>query len=300
MIVLAGLAVAVVSGNLLWWMLLHRPYTFHSDSSTVDSINWSPDGKLSAFTTSSDPGQKQSTSTLHFWDVATNENLSINSNSSSYVEKSVWSPDGKYLAFTTTTYPGVSSTSAVQTSTAQVWVWDAITKAKVSIYTYTGTGSPSADTYWSPDGKYLAFKTYTVPGGSSTSTVQKGTVQVRVWDALTKANLFIYTYPYTSSGSSSVGVTIFRFGSGSPSYTDITWSTDDKHLAFVINRIDPSCETTSESCNGTVYIWDATIKGSTYVLHLSSSSVNIIAWSPDNARIASGSSDGTLSVWYAV
>ena len=494
MIVFAVLAVAVVVGNLLWWTSLHRPYIYHSDSSSVGNITWgnitwSPDGKLIAFTTSSDLGQKQSTSTLRVWDIATNENLSIYSNSSSSVGDRVfwshdgkylafttytvpvgsytstvqtntvrvwvwdaltkakvslytytytgsgspnaditWSHDGKYLAFTIYTYPGGSSTSPVQTSTAQVWVWDAITNAKVSLYTstypdssyeniniywspdskylaftistysggsstspvqtstaqvevwdaltkakvslytstststytgssyadiniywspdgkylafttstisggsstspvqtstaqvwvwdaltkarlsiYTSTGSSSssgasdAEITWSPDGKYLALKTYTVSGGSSTNTVQKGTVQVWVWDAITKANLFIYTYPYTSTGPSSFGGSGIYTGSGSPSYPDITWSTDDKHLAFVINRIDPGCETTSNSCNGTVHIWDATTKSSTYVLRLSSSAVESIAWSPDNARIASGSSDGTLYVWYAV
>src|SRR5260370_37801576 len=184
-------------------------------------------------------------------------------------------------------------------------VWDALATVKLSILFSTassssGSGSYDAEITWSPDGKHLAFKTYTVPGGSSTSTVQKGTVQVWVWDAITKANLFIDIYPYTSTGSSFPGGGTVYFGSGSPSYSDITWSTDDKHLAFVINRIDPSCETTSNSCNGTVHIWDATTKSSTYVLHLSSSAVDIIAWSPDNARIASGSSDGTLYVWYAV
>src|SRR5258708_249146 len=192
MIVFAALAVAIVGGNLLWWTSLHRPYTYHIASSSVDRI--------------------------------------------------IWSPDGKYLAFTTSTVPVGLSTSTVQTSTVQVWVWDAITKA----------------------------------------------------------NLFIDIYPYTSTGSSFPGGGIASSGSGSPSYPDITWSTDDKHLAFVINRIDPSCESTSNSCNGTVHIWDATAKSSTYVLHLSSSDVDIIAWSPDNARIASGSSDGTLYVWYAV
>src|SRR6266536_2179938 len=366
-IVFAGLAVAVVVGNLLWWTSLHRPYTYHSDSSSVGNITWSPDGKLIAFTTSSVLGQNQSTSSLRVVEVATNENLSIYSNSSSSVGDSVfwshdgkylafttstysggsstspvqkgtvqvgvwdaltkakvslststypgssyanininWSPDGKYLAFTTSTYSGGLSTSPVQTSTAQVWVWDAITKAKVSIYTSTGSSSSVSPFYaeitWSSDGKYLAIKIYTVPGGSSTYTVQKGTVQVWVWDAITKANLFISTYPYTSTDSSSFGGSGIYFGSGSPSYPDITWSTDDKYLAFVINRIDPSCETTSNSssCNGTVHIWDATTKGSTYVLRLSSSAVESIAWSPDNARNASGSSDGTLYVWYAV
>jgi hypothetical protein len=372
MIVFAGLAVAVVGGNLLWWTLLHRPYTYHSDSSsggniTWRDITWSLDGKFIAFTTSSDLRQKQSTSTLRVWEVATNENLPIYSNSSSSVGDEVfWSPDSKYLAFTTSTNPENSSSSTVQTNTAQIWVWDAITKAKMPIYTYTysgssyanininwspdskylaftistvsggsssstvqtstaqvwvwdaitkakmsiytstgsssyGSGSSNADAEitWSPDGKYLAFKTYTVPGESSTNTVQKGTVQVWVWDATTKANLYIYTYPYTSTGSSlSEGSC---FSSGCPtSYPDITWSTDDKHLAFVINRIDPSCESTSNSCNGTVHIWDATSKSSAYSLHLSSSAVDVIAWSPDNARIASGSEDGILYVWYAV
>jgi WD40 repeat protein len=119
--------------------------------------------------------------------------------------------------------------------------------------------------------------------------VQTNTAQVGVWDALTKAKVSISTSTSTSTST------------GSP-YADITWSTDDKHLAFVLNSIDPSCETTSksDSCNGTVHIWDATTKGSTYVLRLSSSAVESIVWSPDNARIASGSSDGTLNVWYAV
>src|SRR6266496_2788372 len=372
MIVFAVLAVAVVVGNLLWWTSLHRPYIYHSDSSSVGNITWgnitwSPDGKLIAFTTSSDLGQKQSTSTLRVWDIATNENLSIYSNSSSSVGDRVfwshdgkylafttytvpvgsytstvqtstaqvwvwdaitnakvslytstypdssyeniniyWSPDSKYLAFTISTYSGGSSTSPVQTSTAQVEVWDALTKAKVSLYTstststYTGSSYADINIYWSPDGKYLAFTTSTISGGSSTSPVQTSTAQVWVWDAITKANLFIYTYPYTSTGPSSFGGSGIYTGSGSPSYPDITWSTDDKHLAFVINRIDPGCETTSNSCNGTVHIWDATTKSSTYVLRLSSSAVESIAWSPDNARIASGSSDGTLYVWYAV
>src|SRR2546421_36349 len=104
------------------------------------------------------------------------------------------------MIFNTSTDSGGSSTSTVQTSTAQVWVWDALTKARLSISTSTGSSSSTGGTVWSHDaeitwshdGKYLAFKTYTVPGGSSTSTVQKGTVQVWVWDAITKANLFIY------------------------------------------------------------------------------------------------------------
>ncbi len=280
------------------------------------NINWSPDGKYLAFTISTYSGGSSTspvqTSTVQVgvWDALTKAKVSLSTStstgSSSADVNIYWSPDGKYLAFTTSTYSGGLSTSPVQTSTAQVWVWDAITKAKVSIYTSTGSSSSVSPFYaeitWSSDGKYLALKTYTVPGGSSTDTVQKGTVQVWVWDAITKANLFISTYPYTSTDSSSFGGSGIYFGSGSPSYPDITWSTDDKYLAFVINRIDPSCETTSNSssCNGTVHIWDATTKGSTYVLRLSSSAVESIAWSPDNARIASGSSDGTLYVWYAV
>ena len=79
MIVFAGLAVVVVGGSLLWWTLLHRPYTYHSVSSsggniTWGNITWSLDGKFIAFTTSSDLGQKQSTSSLHVGEVATNEN----------------------------------------------------------------------------------------------------------------------------------------------------------------------------------------------------------------------------------
>ncbi len=94
MIVFAGLAVAVVGGNLLWWTLLHRPYTYHSDSSSVENITWSPSGKFIAFIASSDLGQDQSTKILRVWEVAANENLPIYSNSSSSVGNSICRPVG--------------------------------------------------------------------------------------------------------------------------------------------------------------------------------------------------------------
>ena len=149
--------------------------------------------------------------------------------------------------------------------------------------------STATNITWSHDGKYLFFTTSTVHVGSTTSTIQTSTKQV--WDASTNKKLTIDTSIFTSTSTSP----------GSP-YANITWSTDDKHLAFVKNSIDQSCEitTNSSSCNGTVYIWDATTICNPYVLPLSLSVVVNIAWSPDNSRSASVSGDGTLYVWYAV
>src|SRR5260370_3771063 len=131
------------------------------------------------------------------WDALTKAKSSIYTYTSTYSGSSngdiTWSPDSKYLAFTISPYPGGSSTSPVQTSTVQVW--NALTQVKSSIYTYTSPSSSSSvgSITWSPNGKYLAFTTSTVPGGSSTSPVQTNTAQVWVWDALTKAKSSIYT-----------------------------------------------------------------------------------------------------------
>ena len=276
--------------------------TTTTTSPTVGNITWSPDDKYLAFSTSTYSGGSStstgqtSTAQVWVWNAITKTNLPLYTYTSNGFPSAdiTWSHDGKYLAFTISTYPG-----GLSTSTGQAWVWNAITKAKLSLYTYTSTSttytssSPTVGSIiWSPDDKYLAFTTSTVPGGSLTSTLQMSTAQVWVWNAITKAKLSLYTTTSTSANFSNTG---------SP-YADMTWSPDNKHFAFVLNSIDPSCETTSksDSCNGTVHIWDATTKGSIYTLRLSSSAVESIAWSPDNTRIASGSSDGTLNVWYAV
>src|SRR6266496_2927193 len=288
MIVFAVLAVAVVVGNLLWWTSLHRPYIYHSDSSSVGNITWgnitwSPDGKLIAFTTSSDLGQKQSTSTLRVWDIATNENLSIYSNSSSSVgDRVFWSHDGKYLAFTTYTVPVGSYTSTVQTNTVRVWVWDALTKAKVSLYTYTytGSGSPNADITWSHDGKYLAFTIYTYPGGSSTSPVQTSTAQVWVWDAITNAKVSLYTSTYPDSSYENI---------------NIYWSPDSKYLAFTISTYSGGSSTSPvQTSTAQVEVWDALTKAKVSLYTSTSTStytgssyadINIY-WSPDGKYLA--------------
>ena len=262
--------------------------TFTGSSPSV-SIFWSPDSKHFAFTpsTSKNPVQGQSTNTVQVWvwDATTGKTLLVYTltGQSSSVGIS-WSPDSKHLTFNTSTYNYVQG-QGQSTNTVQVWVWDATTGKTLLVYTLTGPSTSVANIFWSLDGKQLVFTTSTYP----VQRLSTKTVQVRVWDIATRENLSIYT------GSNS-SVTFSNSSMGS-----MSWSpTDGKHLVFVINSNDPSCETISGTCNGIVLIWDATTKGSIYILRLSSSAVNTIDWSPDGTRIASVSADGTLYVWYAV
>ncbi len=267
-------------------------YTFTSPSPNVDKT-WSPNEKYLAFTTTRVLGQTTSAAQLWVWDATTGKTLLLYTgpNASVDIYYSHWSSNEKYLAFTS--YLGQGDTTTVQ-----LWVWDATSGKTLLLYSFTGPNfsgnAPFVGAYWSSNEKYLAF-THT-----STNPVQvlsTTTAQVWVWDATSGKTLLLYSFTGPNfSGHAPFMGSIFSAGG-------IVWSpTDGKHLTFFANSTDPSCQTISNPCafDGTVRIWDDTTKGSIYVLPLGPSAVTTMAVSPDGTRIATGSADGTVYVLYVV
>lgn len=160
---------------------------------------------------------------------------------------------------------------------------------------------PSVDansTFWSPQGNRFATNSLT-----DVSTVQ-------VWDAETGRNLasFHLSAPVSATGLvwTPDGTRIVTPDDKEVDVLDV--ATQRIVLKMVLTRIafqpvwalsPDGGRIASVSGADTVQIWDAVTGRKLNVYQSLGNSVEVVAWSPDSRTIATGSTDGTVRVWYA-
>lgn len=256
---------------------------FTGHLASVNSIAWSPDGKLIA--SASDDTY------VEIFDASSGQLKVIYSGHTEEVAAVAWSPDGKLIA------------SGGQDGTVQVW--NAASKAR--IFTYKGHSDRVNGVSWSNDSQMIA-------SGSDDKTVQ-------VWTALNGALSFDFEghtagvlcvgwQPDNSSVASgswdgtlrdwaivqhgdhfNAGDQIFSYGGhGNNEVSALAWSPDGNFIASA------GADQTVQISNGV----DGTPRPPFFTGHESKLHVNpvlAVSWSPDGSSIASGDSDGNVYVW---
>jgi len=246
----------------------------HGNSSTVESVAFSPDGKELA--------SGGDSNTIMFWDVATGQPLGAPlTGHKSYVISVAFSPDGKMLA------------SGSMDNT--IILWDVATRQPLGA-PLIGHKDSVFSVAFSPDGKTLA-------SGSADKTVI-------LWDVTTRQPLgaplaghadYVNSVAFSpdgktlASGSVDKKIIVWDVATGQPlgaplighkdSVFSVAFSPDGKTLA-------------SGSADKTIILWDVTTRqplGAPLAGH--SDTVNSVVFSPDGQTLASGSNDKTILLW---
>src|SRR5579871_3642176 len=253
-------------------------YRGHTDC--VNSVAWSPDGKLLA-----SGGNDRD---IQIWESDSGDNL-WTLPAMNWVHALAWSPDGEVLAwvskgktphiwntdtgnfrelllrrlgffhdFLTLAWSPDGSCLAAGGMGKTVEIWEA--KTGKHLLAYDGhkgflEGSAVYAIAWSPNGEWMA------------SASADGMVQV--WDVTSAELRSVYRG----------GMLGHRGG--------VTWSPDGKRIA-------------SAGAQATVPIWSAATGRQNMILSGHTGTVNAVAWSPDGKHLASGGSGQTVRVWGAV
>jgi eukaryotic-like serine/threonine-protein kinase len=271
------------TGNTLFTYRGHSPYS-------VGTLAWSPDGKRIA--SGSLDGKVQ------VWNTSTGSIICTYRGHFDWVKAVAWSPDGAYIA-------------SAGGSDKTVQVWNANTRSHIFTTRYHSHPREVIIVGWSVDGKRIrvgyedgsiqeldattgnnVFNYHThplserfvsaitwTPDGTSIA-IGSGDRKVVVYDTV-EDNSFVCrgpTAPIEVSGTLPIVVDQYAVKS-------ITWSPDGKHIA------------SSASNDHTVQVWDATTGNHVFAWNGLKSPIRAVAWSPDNTRIASISSDGLAHVW---
>lgn len=141
---------------------------------------------------------------------------------------------------------------------------------------------------------------------SDTSATDESMVQV--WDARTGRNLasFHFTTFLSDLGWTADGTRIVTSDNKEVDILDV--AAQRIVLKVVLTRIDllpvwalspDGGRIASVSGADTVQIWDAVTGRKLNVYQSPGNSVEVVAWSPDSRTLATGSTDGTVRVWYA-
>ena len=194
----------------------------------------------------------------------------------------VWSPNGKYIA--------------TAGSDHKVRVWDVTNKSIIE--TYSGHQTTVNALAWSHDGTRVA-------SADSTGIV-------KVWDAANGHTDVTYTGHSGAVTALAWSPNDVRIASASDDMTVNVWDVIDGTTVYTYRGHHKPVTSVAWSHNGTrivsgasgdkneIQVWDATTGANvvTYSNPEAYSTVDAVAWSPDDTRIAS-SGDNTVRIWDA-
>lgn len=282
-----------------------RPLLVYQGQDQITALAWSPDGRDIASAGVERNGDfGDVVNTVRIWNVQNGNSvlrLAVKA-----VNALAWSPNGRYLV----------AAGADAQGRAQVQVWD-VSSGKV-MWDWLGEKGAAIDAVgWSPDGHRIAA------GGGTSSDAQNS--PIAVFDALTGVRTFTFngqqgqithlawspdgkwiasTNQYFTAGydsdddpiqidSSMVQIWAPVPGGRVHSYdvdaNDVAWSPDSQRIVLV---------------NENVRVMDALSGNHVYSYHQgpetdNAEPVQMVAWSPDGARIATASDEfGNIEIWH--
>ena len=255
-----------------------RTLAGHADS--VDSVAFSPDGKLLA--SGSDDH------TVKLWDVASGQNTRTLSEHTEWVKSVAFSPDGQTLA------------SGAWDHSVKLWqvATGKLVRTMVGQPRLSWVGYLVESVAFSPDGRTLAcgsedrtIKMWDVASGKELRTMVHGSTKGDREEA-------VYSVAFSPDGK--------RLASGSQYGTLDLWDTTSGSLLKELEG-DGQLDSVAFSHDGktlaagsyssTVTGWDATSYQKRFTLTGHSHYVTSVAFCPDDKTLASGSLDGTVKLW---
>ena len=246
---------------------LKETITGHSDK--VDSVAFSPDGKMLASGSWDE--------TVKVWDVQTGALKLTITGHCNVVDSVAFSPDGKTLA--------------IGCYDKTIKLWDMQTVALKQ--TLTGHSDQVVSVAFSPDGKTLA-------SGSFDDTIKLWDVQTgALMHTLTGFRGWVFSVAFSldgkmlASGSHDGTIKLWDVQTGALKQTLTGHSSGVESVAF-----SPDGKTfASGSRDNTVKLWDVQTGSLKQTLTGHDDMVESIAFSPDGKTLASGSYDKTIKLW---
>jgi WD40 repeat protein len=270
-------------GSIILWSRDGKELSTLKHGNWVNSLAWSPDGKMLA--------SASSDKTIKLWS-SDGKALSTLKGHSDGVNSVAWSPDGKMLA------------SASNDKTIKLWSNDG-----KQLFTLKGSNWINS-LAWSVDGKTLAsasfdniIQLWNIKGTELRTLNHKGGVNSVAWNPDGKT-LASASPGETIKLSSNDGKEISTL-TGSPGETIKLWSKDGKALSTLKGHSDgvnsvawsPDGKMLASASNDkTIKLWSQDGKElSTFKGH--NAEVTSVAWSRDGKTLTSGGVDGVIKLW---